>query len=131
MDEDEVSYGEWNYAPIYRMLGKDHPKHAYYVEPIPREKLGYFIRLFYWQSGHIDDPLGYLKSINWNEGKEIADRYEELYDLCITEEEQYELYWKTLKEAILDKYDEVNNHICLGHFSDMGEVGIPSEEETD
>lgn len=131
MDGDEIPYGEWNYAPIYRMLGKDHPKHAYYVEPIPREKLGYFIRLFYWQSGHIDDPLGYLKPINWKEGKEIADRYEELYDLCITEEEQYELYWKTLKEAILDKYDEVNNHICLGHFSDMGEVGIPSEEETD
>jgi hypothetical protein len=25
-----------------------HPHHCYYVEPIPREKLGHYIKLFYW-----------------------------------------------------------------------------------
>jgi hypothetical protein len=27
-----------------------HPHHCYYVEPIPREKLGHYIKLFYWQT---------------------------------------------------------------------------------
>jgi hypothetical protein len=31
-------------------LGKAHPHHCYYVEPIPRQKLGHYIKLFYWQT---------------------------------------------------------------------------------
>ena len=31
-------------------LGKTHPHHCYYVEPIPRQKLGHYIKLFYWQT---------------------------------------------------------------------------------
>jgi hypothetical protein len=34
----------------------------------------------------------------------MAARYEELYKGCITDEERYELYWKTLKDAILSRY---------------------------
>ena len=36
--------------------------------------------------------------------RQLADRYDELYNLCITDEEKNELYWKTLKEAILNRY---------------------------
>lgn len=128
-NEEDYENKEWDYSPKFRMLGKAHPKHAYYVEPIPREKLGYFIRLFYWQSLHTDDPRGYLSAFNWEEGKQLAERYEEMYEACLTEEDRYELYWKTLKEAILDKYDEVNAHICHSYGSDMGEVGNPTEKE--
>lgn len=33
---------------------------------------------------------------------------ERLYDLCIDDYEKYELYWKTLKEAILYTYKDSN-----------------------
>jgi len=36
--------------PIFRHLKAAHPNYLYIAEPIPRDKLGYFIRLFYWQS---------------------------------------------------------------------------------
>ena len=31
-------------------LGLAHPHYCYYVEPIPRERLGHYIKLFYWQT---------------------------------------------------------------------------------
>ncbi|MCD8210483.1 MAG: hypothetical protein LUC37_02935 [Prevotella sp.] len=34
----------------YSNLGEAHPHHCYYAEPIPREMLGHFIKLFYWQT---------------------------------------------------------------------------------
>lgn len=108
-------HDDWSYDIKNIKLGKRHPHHAYYVEPIPREKLGYFIRLFYWQSCHLKDEEGYTqRAMKYEDGIMMADRYEELYNLCITEEEKYELYWKTLKEAILDKYNEVNKSIAFG-----------------
>lgn len=110
---------EWDYSPYERKLGAAAPRHCYYVEPIPREKLGYFIRLFYWQSSHIDDPEGFTAiPCNFEKGIQLADRYEELYELCVTDEERYELYWKTLKEAILDCYKEVNEKIIYGTGND-------------
>lgn len=92
------------------LLKNSHPRHCYVVEPIPREKLGYFIRLFYWQSSKTED---YMAShvVNFEEGQEIAARYEELYDLCNSDEERFCLYWKTLKEAILDRYKEADEYI--------------------
>lgn len=97
-------------VPNYRHLKFGHPKHTYLVEPIPREKLGDFIRLFYWQSSLLND--GFSEYVcDFEEGKMYADRYEELYKLCITDDERYELYWKTLKEAILDRYQDANSYI--------------------
>jgi hypothetical protein len=72
------------------------------VEPIPREKLEFYIKLFYWQSYQ----LGLISEEEWRQGIDIANRYKELYDGCITDEERYELYWQTLKDAILYKYGE-------------------------
>lgn len=106
---------EWDYKPFERRLGAAGPRHCYYVEPIPREHLADFIRLFYWQSSHIEDPEGFTAiPCNWEKGVEIARRYEELYELCITDEERYELYWETLKTAILDCYKEVDEKIAYG-----------------
>lgn len=155
----------------YEYLGAAHPQHCYYVEPIPKEKLSHFIKLFYWQTifwrgdynrpkkpyslsnldklfkttdGWVDSvskdlikkddngdyyatdahhPFveflsqfynigedGYITEkdnvnfqlkyldLNWEEGVALADRYDELYELCITDEERNELYWKTLKQ---------------------------------
>ena len=119
---------EWDYKPFERRLGAAAPRHCYYVEPIPREKLGYFIRLFYWQSSHIDDPEGYTAiPCNWEKGVELANRYEELYELCITDEERYELYWETLKTAILDCYKEVNEKIIYGSVSKGKSFGFFDE----
>lgn len=87
------------YSPHLRNLKESHPKHTYMVEPIPREKLGYFIRLFYWQTQQINGS-----GIPGYDGNKIADRYEELYKLCKSDDERYELYWKTLKDGILNQY---------------------------
>lgn len=91
----------WNFSPYFRKLGCSHPNHTYIVEPIPREKLGYFIKLFYWQSEGCKETETFLK------GVDMANRYEELYSLCITEEEQYELYWNTLND-LLNEYEDLS-----------------------
>lgn len=87
----------------YDDLKDKHPEHAFIAEPIPRDKLGHYIRLFYWQSSLIYDENGNAL-LDFEEGKRLANRYEELYELCIDDYERYELYWKTLKEAILNNY---------------------------
>ena len=92
--------------PQYNELGDKHPKHAFIVEPIPREKLGDYIRMFYWQSSLLKDADSNEPILNFEDGIRLADRYEELYDLCIDDYEKYELYWKTLKEAILYTYKD-------------------------
>ena len=97
------------YNPTYRNLKAAHPQHAYIVEPIPREKLGHFIRLFYWQSIQLNKENPEILSImDYEKGKDFARRYEELYEQCIYEEEKYELYWHTLKTAILDRYKDLD-----------------------
>lgn len=121
-----------NNKPKYTMEGLNHPNHCYMVEPIPQEKLGYFIRLFYWQSnllfnkeleaGKIDDnddngefyPDGIEQLINCHilnceEGEKYASEYEHLRELCTSDDERNEVYWTYLKKAILDKYKEINN----------------------
>ena len=94
--------------PQYNELGDKHPKHAFIVEPIPREKLGDYIRMFYWQSSLLKDADSNEPILDFEDGIRLADRYEELYDLCIDDYEKYELYWKTLKEAILYTYKDSN-----------------------
>lgn len=86
----------------YRLLKNAHPHHCYMVEPIPKEKLDYYIKLFYWQSF----KLGVITENEWYQGIDMANRYKELYDLCITDEERYQLYWETLKVVILGKYED-------------------------
>lgn len=93
--------------PLYEDLENKHPKNTFIVEPIPKEKLGHYIRMFYWQSSLLKsvDEWGKEQPIlDFEEGIRIADRYEELFNLCIDDFEKYELYWKTLKEAILYTY---------------------------
>ena len=94
--------------PQYNELGDKHPKHAFIVEPIPREKLGDYIRMFYWQSSLLKDADSNEPILDFEDGIRLADRYEELYNLCIDDYEKYELYWKTLKEAILYTYKDSN-----------------------
>lgn len=144
-----------------RELGDAHPTHCYYVEPIPKEKLGHYIKLFYWQTAQwrgdkladgtwqgnerykefvkdylnedgivtdINNPLIQMArmfanidsngklitrtddfrneyreiyaGLDFEEGIEFANRYEEMYDLCVDDEERYELYWDTLKKLL-------------------------------
>lgn len=97
----------------YRNLKNAHPNHCYIVEPIPHERMAHFIKLFYWQSY----KLGLMTEEEWEEGIEISNRYQELYDDCQTEEEIYELYWHTLKDAILFKYEQHKEKLNLGNIS--------------
>lgn len=183
-------------------LGDFHPSHCYYVEPIPREKLGHFIKLFYWQTiqwrgdklpngewvgtmrwldmmpegmftlgepnnegkydkiivNEINNPLlnfltmfldfSFNKDTNtltitadktryretyaaldFEEGIAFAARYDELYEACIDEEEQYELYWDTLKQ-LLGKFKpiftEMDQEEMVGQFIDSY-INHPSE----
>lgn len=94
-----LSTDNWDFNPYFRNLGCAHPKHTYIVEPIPREKLSHFIRLFYWQSENCEHTDTFEKGI------EMANRYDELYKLCITDDERYELYWDTLKKIFEDYED--------------------------
>ena len=93
----------------YRVLKNAHPNHCYMVEPIPRQKLAHYIKLFYWQSF----KLGLISEQDWHSGIDMANRYQEMYDECITDEERYQLYWQTLKDAILIKYKEHFTNIKL------------------
>jgi hypothetical protein len=86
----------WNFNPYFRKLGCAHPKHTYIVEPIPREKLSHFIKLFFWQSENYEHTEKFERAI------EMANRYDELYKACITDEERYELYWQTLKDLFAE-----------------------------
>lgn len=109
-DEIEAGfYSDGNQIKFYstdlNLLIKKHPSHAFVVEPIPRHKLGDFIRMFYWQSSLLKDTDG-NPILDYEEGIKLADRYEELYRLCIDDDERFELYWKTLKEAILYQYKD-------------------------
>lgn len=96
---NENEDGEVKYHIELQNLGDKHPEHAFIAEPIPSEKLGHFIRMFYWQSSK-------TAGLDFEEGVARADRYEELYELCIDDCERWELYWTTLKEAILDKWQD-------------------------
>ncbi len=89
----------------FNLLGNKHPTFAYIAEPIPREKLAHYIKMFYWQSSLLKDENG-NQLLDFEEGIRYANRYQEMYDLCITDEERFELYWKTLNDAILDKYKD-------------------------
>lgn len=164
----------------YDDLGDVHPIHCYYAEPIPRQKLGHYIKLFYWQTiqwrgiksptgdwTNLDDwkdlmpddfwvdktskkqiadlshPLiNFLKmfvTINQNgtfgknrtdirekmlfldyeDGIAFANRYDELYKLCINESEEFELYWDTLKklfENFKPLLDEIKNDYSFEDF---------------
>ena len=105
----------------YEELGEAHPKFCYYAEPIPRQKLGDYIRLFYWQSKQltegeiiynnsqlkdfsdwVNENFYMSEEINYQRGEIIADRYEEILKQCISEEEEFELYWDTLKQLFND-----------------------------
>lgn len=77
-----------------------HPYHCLMIEPIPRQKLAHYIRIFYYQS-ELECPDCGLTN---KQGEKIALRYQELYNLCITNEEQYQLYWETLIKYILQPY---------------------------
>ena len=110
-----------DYIPTYKELKCAHPNHCYIVEPIPQEKLGDFIRLFYWQSNLLfqdlypasDDNLSGYETyhiLDHNEGEKLAAQYEEQRALCITEEEKNQLYWTFLK-TLLHKYQEIDNYL--------------------
>lgn len=123
-------------TPTYRELKAAHPTHCYITEPIPQEHLSHFIKLFYWQSNLLFNKIAedgsimpttsdnnnkfYPDNININvyrhifnheQGIEFANRYDELRALCITDDERNELYWTTLKMAILDRYNELNEQL--------------------
>lgn len=99
------------YAPRYHNLINAHPNHVYMVEPVPREHLAHFIKLFYWQSTHGDVKPEFKDNVTftYEQGIEIANRYQELYDECITEEEKQRLYWETLDIAILSRYNDLKD----------------------
>lgn len=92
------------YGITYNDLDDRHPNHAYIAEPIPRQLLGNFIRTFYMQSAHLRDK-NFQPLLKFEDGLALAERYEELYSLCNSEVEEYELYWETLKK-LLENYKD-------------------------
>lgn len=179
-------------------LGKAHPHHCYYVEPIPRQKLGHYIKLFYWQTiqwrgdqlptgawiaddrykelakdilkeedgntyiTDADSPLtnfirmfatiatdgkvttknvGYedapgnefrdiYKDLDFEKGIDIANRYEELLAECVTEEEEYELYWDTLK-MLLREFKPILVKSLKDYYHSIPGGSYSAEEEVE
>lgn len=87
---NNLAQSDPNKMILYRFsngyLGENHPNHLYISEPIPQEQLGRYIKMFYYQS----------KDLDYQTGDQMAERYEELRDLCIDDEERNQLYWETL-----------------------------------
>ena len=106
---------------LYTDLTYSHPTHCYIAEPIPQEKLSYFIRLFYKQSNLLIDQYRdnetYAHIFNHKQGEQYAKFYEEQREMCVTDDERNELYWRMLKEAILDRYKDYDEKI-YGLFDD-------------
>ena len=80
------------------MLGDNHPNHFYISEPIPQEQLGRYIRMFYFQSEKAYEKDNRLPKLNYDDGAAMADRYEELRELCVDDDERNQLYWETIYE---------------------------------
>lgn len=97
--------------PSYRKLQAAHPHHAYIVEPIPKEHLAHFIKLFYWQTTRYNDS-----GLSYARGIDFANRYQELYDLCISDDERYELYWDTL-DKLLNCYAVANPNVFSSGYT--------------
>ena len=105
---------------MYKELKYSHPHYCYIAEPIPKDKLSYFIRLFYKQTNLIFDKDIYNDNkkasqdnhfLNHIQGEIYAKEYEDKLEMCITEDESNELYWTTLRKAILDRYNDYNEII--------------------
>lgn len=180
---DEKNWADVLSTNSLMSLGKAHPHHCYYVEPIPRQKLGDYIKMFYWQTiqwrgdrmedgewvgteryielakdvlekredgfyyvkdehnplvqfikmfatiatnGRISTKSNNLyreiyKDLDFERGIEFANRYDEMFSECIDEEEEYELYWETLKE-LLREYYPMMEKTCK-------DVGIVADEK--
>lgn len=89
-----------------------HPHHCYIAEPIPKERLGHYIKLFYWQTEHLakNNNQTYLNNqvtLSFEDGIKFANKYDELRSLCISKDEENELYWKTLREVIFKPYSKM------------------------
>ena len=64
----------------------------------------YFIKLFFWQSEQLARKNKERHYPTFEKGIELANRYEEQYGLCQTEEERQELYWNTLYLFLKEGY---------------------------
>lgn len=83
-----------------KLLKEQHPDFAYIVQPIPRENLSEYIKLFFFQSfGSPEEEYDYT------EGDKLIEEYEQELVLCFTEEEKQELYWRTLKKLFKLGYE--------------------------
>lgn len=96
-----------------------HPTHVYIAEPIPKQLLDKYIVTFFWQS---------WGEARIEEGKMMADRYRELLDLCLYEEEENELYWNTLKNLFKIFRNSVDEHF-YDSFEDFFEDYIYNPPE--
>ncbi len=160
----------------YDLLGEAHPHHCYYVEPIPRQRMAHFIKLFYWQTiqwrgnktvtgewvntelwkdmmpdsfwqnsstkttiadmshplvnfvrmfyhvsenGVIGDRVDTfrekLEDLDFEDGIAFANRYQECFDQCISPEEEYELYWDTLRK-LLSNFEPMLEDLESGEY---------------
>ena len=79
----------------YTKLNNMHPKHCYYIEPISRYEFADYMRKFYYQITNKN-----AKKFIPNDSQDFINRYEELLKLCITKDEEYELYWNTLNQFL-------------------------------
>jgi hypothetical protein len=68
------------------------------------------------------------KDLDFEEGIEFANRYEELFNNCIDEEEEYELYWKTLKD-LLRKFTPMIEKTYNDYSKSAGGIIINMEEK--
>ena len=114
-----------NVNPTICHLQNSHPNHLYIAEPVPRDRLAYYLKIFVYQTyqsaaekrnnaqrgsttyDNCNKIYRMVKTYYNGELKEILNSYQENYDACINDDEKNELYWETLQKVLKDTFERV------------------------
>ena len=103
--------------PVIRHLQNSHPNHFYITEPVPRDRLAYYLKIFVYQTYQSAAERGeaaissVIKTYYNGELKDYLNTYQENYDACINDDEKNELYWKALWEVLTRTFELIESKL--------------------
>lgn len=109
LNNSTINQGKY-FQPKQRLLKDSHPNHLYFVEPIPKEQVVRYLKMFIYQTKKNlsrycsdDAPAQHFleKLNNFEVAAEVKFKeYETLKEISVLEEEQNKIYWQLLIEIL-------------------------------
>lgn len=105
-----------NVIPTIHHLQNSHPNHLYIAEPVPRDRLAYYLKIFVYQTyqsvAQINSRISEtIKDYYNGDLKDYLNTYQENYDACINDEEKNELYWEALYHVLKETFIRVDGEL--------------------